>query len=224
LQLVAVTGDRVYFRRNAWNGHRQVDELRSFGASGGEEGGVFPLRGHAAAVYGSRIVALGGAGPDPLRPSRTILNDTLWISDNGLSWREAWTASGGSWRQRMAPVLVYYPGPPEGVYVLGGEGAQWFTDTYRISTELRAPKADFIVLNPFDRQRLIRFEDRSDPGSLPIARWVWSFGDDTPDYVGPVPPVHRYERPGRYTVTLRVESPAGADEAEKEAYIYIQEE
>ncbi len=57
------------------------------------------------------------------------------------------------------------------------------------------------------------FTDTSDPGTSVISAWAWDFGEDSEgDPFAAIPsPVHQYQAPGTYTVSLTVITPEGTD-------------
>lgn len=65
-----------------------------------------------------------------------------------------------------------------------------------------APQWSFVLLNR--SQRRVAFHDLS---AGEITRWQWDFGDGQNS--AEQHPIHRYEKPGEYIVTLTVEGPAG---------------
>lgn len=77
-----------------------------------------------------------------------------------------------------------------------------------VTVALKPPEARFTVApNSGDVPLTVRFEDLSVPGSLPIERWDWDFGDETTGTVQN--PQHTYDDPGVYTVSLTVTNAAG---------------
>lgn len=74
-----------------------------------------------------------------------------------------------------------------------------------LESSLRKPlEADwsFHVLSPADRQVAFRDQSWGD-----ITAWRWDFGDGTES--SERHPIHRYEKPGEFVVTLHIEGPAG---------------
>ncbi|NLV46874.1 MAG: PKD domain-containing protein [Candidatus Hydrogenedentes bacterium] len=57
------------------------------------------------------------------------------------------------------------------------------------------------------------FRDTSDPGSSVITAWAWDFGDGSEEdpFAALPDPVHHYETPGTYTVSLTVTTTEGTD-------------
>lgn len=57
------------------------------------------------------------------------------------------------------------------------------------------------------------FTDTSTPGTSPITAWEWDFGDGSEDdpFAAVPDPVHHYETPGSYTVSLTVTTAEGTD-------------
>lgn len=66
----------------------------------------------------------------------------------------------------------------------------------------------------------VNFADFSAAGSSEITQWHWNFGDGT-EQVGAAQVLHVYDSPGLYTVTLRVVSSVGMDEAAKQDYVEV---
>lgn len=74
-------------------------------------------------------------------------------------------------------------------------------------------KADFSARPTSGRAPLtVHFTDHSRSHSK-ILRWSWSFGDGKASSLKN--PTHVYKRPGRYTVSLRVECPHGVIDTKK---------
>ena len=70
---------------------------------------------------------------------------------------------------------------------------------------------------------VVWFSDTSVPGTSPITQWSWDFGDgSTGDpQAGVQHPVHYYEFPGVYTVSLTVTTAEGADTLTQTDFISI---
>jgi PKD repeat protein len=66
----------------------------------------------------------------------------------------------------------------------------------------------------------VTFTDTSDQGSAEIIDWQWNFGDRTPTSAAQNP-VHVYDEPGLYTVSLTVTSSVGSDTMEKVQFINV---
>ena len=73
-------------------------------------------------------------------------------------------------------------------------------------------------------QNPVAFMDMSVAGYAPIVTWAWTFGDDTTSDVQN--PIHIYERPGLYAVTLTVtasDSQNSTSTITKKDYVNIRE-
>jgi PKD repeat protein len=66
----------------------------------------------------------------------------------------------------------------------------------------------------------VQFLDESSPGSSPISRWDWDFGDGLRS--AERNPVHTYYRTGGYTVSLTVTTAVASDTSSVEDYIMVQ--
>ncbi len=88
---------------------------------------------------------------------------------------------------------------------------------YETITILQEPVADFIG-HPVSGEAplIVQFEDQSQ--GFPTA-WTWMFGDSTGSY--DQNPVHVYDTPGNYTVTLSVTSDEGTSTKTKQGYVVI---
>ncbi len=78
----------------------------------------------------------------------------------------------------------------------------------------RPPDADFTYFpaSPYELDE-VQFTDTSEPHSSPIESWLWTFGDggsSTEQH-----PVHVYQAPGTYTVSLTATSSDGPDTEQK---------
>lgn len=94
-----------------------------------------------------------------------------------------------------------------------------------VTVGFKPPKADFVADNrvPFVNE-LVRFTDLSEPGSSPVVKREWSFGDGTVSLLES--PSHRYAKAGSYTVRLKVttsDASNNTNEAVKTAYINVAE-
>ncbi|HOZ49756.1 MAG TPA: PKD domain-containing protein, partial [Candidatus Hydrogenedentes bacterium] len=65
----------------------------------------------------------------------------------------------------------------------------------------------------------VQFFDQSEPGSSPISKWEWDFGDGMQG--SQRNPLHTYLYPGLYTVSLRVTTAVGSDTERKTACVNI---
>lgn len=66
----------------------------------------------------------------------------------------------------------------------------------------------------------VQFTDESILGTLPIEEWYWEFGDDATSEESN--PVHVYEDPGVYTVSLTVSTATGSDKFTRQDYIQVE--
>jgi len=89
-------------------------------------------------------------------------------------------------------------------------------------TAQKAPNASFSATPRNGQAPLtVQFTDLSDPGSAPITSWQWNFGDGTTS--NDRNPFHAYTSPGRYTVTLQVDTAVGGDSATQVNYITVEQ-
>lgn len=65
----------------------------------------------------------------------------------------------------------------------------------------------------------VQFTDLSQPGSLPITGWLWSFGDGTTSTLQN--PSHTYTAAGAYTVSLQVSAAQGSNTLQRVGYIVL---
>jgi PKD repeat protein len=65
----------------------------------------------------------------------------------------------------------------------------------------------------------VTFTDASDPGSAAIETWLWSFGDGSTSHEPD--PVHVYNWPGTYNVSLTVQTAVGYDSAVRASFIRV---
>jgi hypothetical protein len=76
---------------------------------------------------------------------------------------------------------------------------------------LRKPvEADWSFQTVDEKERTVAFKDRSYGN---ITKWNWTFGDGKSS--NERNPIHRYEKPGEFIVTLNVEGPDGKDRRTK---------
>ncbi len=86
-----------------------------------------------------------------------------------------------------------------------------------VTASLKAPVAAFSASPVSGKAPLkVQFTDKS-KGSP--TSWNWSFGDGTLSIVKS--PTHKYTKPGKYTVGLKVKNAAGSDTAKKFGYIKV---
>jgi len=67
----------------------------------------------------------------------------------------------------------------------------------------------------------VTFEDQSAPGSEAITAWYWTFGDGADS--AEANPIHTYQNPGSYAVSLTVTTEIGEDTWTVEDYIVVSE-
>lgn len=73
------------------------------------------------------------------------------------------------------------------------------------------PVAKFGVLSSACAAKAIQFSDSSSTAGVGLQKWIWNFGDNTPDVVATsgAAQTHTYAAAGTYTATLQVESAGG---------------
>lgn len=88
------------------------------------------------------------------------------------------------------------------------------TETDFITVGAEPPAADFVMsdVRPY-RWETISFYDRSDPGTGPITKWQWDFGDGETSLGQNVS--HTFMDARTYTITLTVTTPTGSDTTSK---------
>jgi PKD repeat protein len=64
----------------------------------------------------------------------------------------------------------------------------------------------------------VQFEDKT-PAQSNVIDWFWEFGDGSNSFEQA--PIHRYENPGQYTVTLTVRNENGTNEKRRVAYVVV---
>lgn len=86
---------------------------------------------------------------------------------------------------------------------------------------VQPPTAEFSAMPEIGNAPLeVTFSDMSEPGSSDITAWQWNFGDRTPTS-GEQNPVHVYDEPGLYTVSLTVTTDVDSDTVEKVQFINV---
>jgi len=80
--------------------------------------------------------------------------------------------------------------------------------------DFEVPELQYSGKHPFD----VQFEDKT-PLQSNVTDWYWEFGDGSNSF-DPAP-VHRYENPGQYTVTLTVRNENGTKSARRFAYVFV---
>jgi hypothetical protein len=93
----------------------------------------------------------------------------------------------------------------------------WFSHALRSTRE--PPVARFVMETDLvtTSPRMVEFRDLS--LNVPTG-WSWDFGDGSP-LSTERDPVHVYERPGRYAVTLEVRNGAGSDRVVRQDYVMV---
>jgi PKD repeat protein len=85
--------------------------------------------------------------------------------------------------------------------------------------EVLAPNAPFADFTADPRKGRAPFEARFQNHSKNAGRFAWTFGDGASS--GEKDPVHKYETPGVYTVTLEAKGDEGTDRMERRNYIKV---
>lgn len=142
-------------------------------------------------------------------------------SDPGSSEITAWLweFGDGTTSEDQHPTRVYNAA---GTYtvkltVTTAEGESTVTRNNLIRV-VQGPRADFSATPTTGNAPLsVQFSDDSDPGSAPVTERVWDFGDGTTSTAKD--PVHVYEQPGIYTVSLTVTTEAGTDTEGKAEFV-----
>ena len=116
---------------------------------------------------------------------------------------------------------------PEHTY----EAANTYDVTLRVYTnhgESERLRSDYIVIRPVDFvgdpllgqvPMEVQFTDLTDYGSETIHARLWDFGDSY--FSTDIDPVHTYDTPGRYTVSLTLTTPNGDVTTSKENYVSV---
>jgi YVTN family beta-propeller protein len=155
------------------------------------------------------------SGTDPLTvhfTSDTSGNPNKWIWTFGKSSEETY---------KVGTVTHVFKQP--GTYdvtltIKNKSGQAMMTKKGFITVQrLKPPKASFIVDSAAGTAPLIvHFSDTSSNGPV---KWLWSFGDG--EFALIQNPIHKYDRPGKYTVTLLVENKAGIDAKIERGFITV---
>jgi len=110
-----------------------------------------------------------------------------------------------------ATITVFNPGPGGGI----SNGI-----SFEILPALQKPVADFIADRTAGYTRFtVQFQDNSTGES--IDNWSWTFGDSSTSTERN--PVHTYQDPGDYDVTLTVTNPAGSSSVMKPGFISVRD-
>ena len=155
----------------------------------------------ALAVFGDSLFAGGqfsSAGGVPAN------NVARW---NGDSWSPLGSGTAGYF-SRVNALAVFgsdlYAG---GIFSIAGNKVSGYIARASLAAVGESPMANFTVNQiPGPPPRRVQFIDTS---TGDISSWLWDFGDGSPDSMQQNP-LHRYKRPGQYTVTLRVTGSSGS--------------
>ena len=132
-----------------------------------------------------------------------------------------WEFGDGSTSDEQHPTRVY---SAAGLYtvkltVTTEEGTSTVTRNDLIQV-VQGPRADFTATPSTGSAPLsVQFRDASDTGSEAVTGRVWDFGDGTTATVED--PLHIYQQPGVYTVSLTVTTAAGPDTERKTGFITV---
>lgn len=135
------------------------------------------------------------------------------------SW--LWDFGNGTESVDENPVYVY---PSQGTYRVTLTVSTVFgssSETKNAYITVRAaPVAAFSATPRTGNSPLsVQFVDQSDGGPFPVTSWTWTFGDgETSEEKDPI---HLYEQPGTYTVSLTATSAGGTDTETRQGYIQI---
>ncbi len=144
---------------------------------------------------------------------------------------EAGTANIAEWQWDFGDGSSSTSRNPSHVYTMPGTYTVSLTVTTSVGTHT-ALRRDYIeVVEPptaaFEATPVlgnapltVNFRDLSEPGSSEIIDWQWNFGDRSPTSAEQNP-VHVYDAPGLYTVSLTVTTSVGTDSLELVQYINV---
>lgn len=82
------------------------------------------------------------------------------------------------------------------------------------AVDFEVPELQYSGKAPFE----VQFEDKT-PAQSNVVEWFWEFGDGTNSFEQA--PMHRYETPGQYAVTLTVRNDAGTNDKRRVAYVVV---
>lgn len=169
----------------------------------------------------SQYVSVSANPPEAclsLSPSIVFVNDTVRFTDCSLEGGGAttgwlWDFGDGQTSTEQNPTHAYVS---PGLYavsltVTNALGEDTSTQADAVLVQAKAgPTAKFrVVTSPPLVNSPVEFRDSSIPGTSPITRYAWSFGDGGTAAVAN--PTHTYRQPGTYVVTLTVETAHGSD-------------
>ncbi len=161
-----------------------------------------------------------GSPTDGVAPLRVQFLD----SSTGYPAMWAWDFGDGNNASGTANPVHIYTEP--GIYTvsltaksLTGATSTKVRQQYIIVRDKNPLEADFLANPTFGKAPLtVQFTDCSKGA---VKEWSWDFGDGGTAYEQN--PIHVYQRPGKYTVTLMVSSPtAGSSTKVKEKYIIVE--
>ncbi|MBX3176524.1 MAG: PKD domain-containing protein [Candidatus Hydrogenedentes bacterium] len=158
------------------------------------------------------------AGEAPL----TVLFVDASIAGSANITRWQWDFGDGATSDTRNPTHIYQT---PGVYNVSltvttdaGADTELKRDYIRV---IELPVADFEAAPQAGSAPLtVAFTDASAPGSAPIDRWRWNFGDRSPTSSARNPS-HTYAAPGLYTVTLTVTTADGQDTISKPEFVNV---
>ncbi len=144
---------------------------------------------------------------------------------------EAGTANIAEWQWDFGDGSTSTSRNPSHIYTMPGTYTVSLTVTTSVGTHtalrrdyievVEPPTAEFEATPVLGNAPLtVNFTDMSDPGSSEIIDWQWNFGDRTPTSAEQNP-VHIYDAPGLYTVSLTVTTSVGSDTMEKVQYVNV---
>lgn len=149
-------------------------------------------------------------------PPLTV-NFTDLSTDAVATWE--WDFGDGNTSDLQNPTNVYTEGGQYTVSlkITGPGGRDSIVKQHYIEVLFNAPAAEFTAtptsgFAPLD----VQFTDQSVDS---VNTWLWFFGDGEAAFVQN--PLHTYDTPGTYTVTLQISGPGGNGEMEKIDYITV---
>ena len=143
-----------------------------------------------------------------------VLLFALALSLAGLGGSFPFVFDGESGAHSLGAGTLPFPSPESSLKALTAAGTQTPAGAQE------APTADFSADRVEIRPGMeIRFADESTGGP---ASWLWDFGDGGTS--AEQNPIHKYEKNGYYTVTLKVTAPNGSDTVKKVDFIRVSED
>ena len=165
---------------------------------------------------------------DPERPSRLLAGmqttptlwsvpeysgEGLWLSDDyGDNWVQATTFPFKNFGAQQA---LFDPDDSQKVYVTTFGGGVWKAQVPHVD----APHAAFTA-TPETGEKPLEVDFNSSTSTGDITTWTWDFGDGA--FSHEANPTHTFTDTGTYTVTLKVEGPAGVSTAGKAIEVLAQ--